>query len=144
MFSNELMERFHEIVSLQEKCISLFGENDYNVFIFGSYLTERYVPGRSDIDIAIYADDYKKYLDIALFFEEYFTAKGIKQDIFSIDFDIPSPIYCVPLNSPCRFTDYYPNKLEEFKEKCEEKNQRNKEILYANQRRNLETVKHAI
>ena len=139
-FSNELLNRFQEIQELQKEVLEKFGDQDYNVFIFGSYLTERYREGKSDVDIVIYAENYKKYLDISLYFEDYFSKKGIAQDIFSVDLSMPSAIYYPSLSSPIRFTDYYPEKLSDFVSKCKEICDKNKEAFYVYQRRNIEVV----
>ena len=48
-----------------------FGSDKYNIFVFGSYITTRYVEGESDIDIAISTEDVELYKRIALYLEEY-------------------------------------------------------------------------
>ncbi|MBR1597643.1 MAG: nucleotidyltransferase domain-containing protein [Lachnospiraceae bacterium] len=111
-------QRLMKLLDLQEKLVNSFGESDYNVFIFGSYITHSYVEGRSDIDIAIYSDDFKKYLQVSVFIEDYFNKLGIKQDIFYINTLIPAPIYCAALESPVCLTDYYPETLKTFYHSC--------------------------
>lgn len=37
------IERLYELLALQKDTANQFGETDYNVFVFGSYLTTRYV-----------------------------------------------------------------------------------------------------
>ena len=86
---------------------------------FGSYITTRYEDGKSDIYIAIYADDFELYLQISTYVEEYFNQKGIESDIFYIDMNMEAPFYCAPLNSQIQFTDYYPQKLAAFKKNCQ-------------------------
>ena len=93
----------------------------YNVtaiILFGSYAkgTEN---ENSDIDIAVYADDFELYLQLSMYLEEYFKEKGIPSDIFYVDLNIEAPIYCAPLNSQIQFTDYYPQKLVDFRQKCQ-------------------------
>ena len=111
-------QRLMELLDLQEKLVNNFGESDYNVFIFGSYITHSYIEGRSDIDIGIYSDDFKKYLQVSVFIEDYFNELGIKQDMFYINTLVPAPIYCAALESPVCLTDYYPDKLKVFYQSC--------------------------
>ena len=104
----------------------LIGSNVYNVFVFGSYLTTSYVEGKSDIDIAIYSEDFNLYKRISLYLETYFRNKGVASDIFYIDVSMQAPIYCAPLRSKVQFTDYYPKKLEEFYQGCQKKLEENR------------------
>lgn len=112
------VSRLNELLSLQKQVEENFGEKDYNVFVFGSYLTTGYVEGLSDIDIAIYAEDFGLYKRLSLYLEEYFKMKGIRSDIFYIDTTMRAPIYCAPLESQVQFTDYYPEKLVAFRSEC--------------------------
>ena len=115
----QAMERLRGLLDLQKKIGSRFGGQGYNVFVFGSYVTIHYVEGKSDIDIAIYADDFELYLQISTYVEEYFNKKGIESDIFYIDMNMEASFYCAPLNSQIQFTDYYPQKLVAFKKNCQ-------------------------
>ena len=92
------MERLRGLLDLQKKIERRFGSQGYNVFVFGSYITTRYEDGKSDIDIAIYADDFELYLQISTYVEEYFNQKGIESDIFYIDMNMEAPFYCASLN----------------------------------------------
>ena len=118
--------RLYELLDLQKKVESEFGTDGYNVFIFGSYLTTRYVEGKSDIDIAIYSEDFELYKKVSLFLEEYLNQKGVKSDIFYVDITMEAPIYCAPLKSKVQFTDYYPQKLVDFRNGCQSKLEENK------------------
>lgn len=115
------IERLYELLALQKDTVKLFGEQDYNVFVFGSYLTTRYVEGKNDIDIAIYAEDFALYKRLSLYLEEYFNCKGVASDIFYIDTTMEAPIYCAPLKSKVQFTDYYPERLVQFERVCQQK-----------------------
>ena len=115
------MARLYELLELQKKVERQFGVDGYNVFVFGSYVTTRYVEGKSDIDIAIYTEDFDLYKGISMYLEGYFAEKGIESDIFYIDLTMEAPVYCAPLRSKIQFTDYYPKKLEEFGERCQHK-----------------------
>lgn len=113
--------RLYDLLSLQNEIAKQYGESGYNIFIFGSYLTTDFVEGQSDIDIAIYAEDFRLYKKISLYLEEYFAVKGIPSDIFYIDLTVAAPVYCAALNSRVQFTDYYPPVLEDFRKKCQYK-----------------------
>lgn len=115
---DKAVARLYELLSLQKNVEQQFGEQDYNVFVFGSYPTTRYIEGESDIDIAIYAEDFGLYKRLALYLEEFFKRKGINSDIFYIDTTMEAPIYCAPLKSQVRFTDYYPEHLADFERAC--------------------------
>ena len=120
--------RLYNLLDLQKEVELKFGTADYNVFVFGSYITTRYVEGKSDIDIAIYSEDFGMYLKISSFLEEKFNDKGIKSDIFYIDISMQAPIYCAALKSKIQFTDYYPEKLVEFYKTCQIKLDENKKV----------------
>ena len=118
--------RLYELLNLQKDVEEKFGSNEYNVFVFGSYLTTSYVEGKTDIDIAIYSEDFNLYKRISLYLETYFRNKGVASDIFYIDVSMQAPIYCAPLRSKVQFTDYYPKKLEEFYQGCQKKLEENR------------------
>lgn len=115
------MERLYGLLTLQQSMVQKFGECNYNVFVFGSYLTTRYVEGKSDIDIAIYTEDFELYKRVSVYLEEYFNEKGIDSDIFYIDTTMEAPVYCAPLKSQVQFTDYYPESLVQFYQVCQRK-----------------------
>ena len=120
------IERLYELLDLQKNVEIEFGTSEYNVFIFGSYLTTSFEEGKSDIDIAIYSEDFNLYKRLSCYLEEYFNGKGIDSDIFYVDTTMAAPIYCAPLSSKVQFTDYYPQKLVEFQKECQFKLEENK------------------
>lgn len=120
------IERLYDLLNLQKEIEVKFGTTGYNVFVFGSYLTTRYIEGESDIDIAIYTEEFGVYLKISAFLEEHFNNKGIESDIFYIDISMEAPIYCAPLKSQVQFTDYYPEKLTKFYDACRSKLEENR------------------
>ena len=73
----QAIERLRGLLELQRKIEIQFGDQGYNIFIFGSYITTLYEEGKSDIDIAVYADDFELYLQLSMYLEEYFKEKGI-------------------------------------------------------------------
>ena len=118
--------RLYELLDLQKKVESEFGSDGYNVFVFGSYLTTRYIEGESDIDIAVYSEDFDMYKRISLYLENYFNDKGVESDIFYVDISMEAPIYCAPLKSKVQFTDYFPQKLADFHKGCQAKLEENR------------------
>jgi len=117
----QTIARLYELLALQKNVEEQFGTSGYNVFVFGSYVTTKYVEGKSDIDIAIYSEDFNLYKRLSLYLEEFFNKKGVKSDIFFVDTTIEAPIYCAPLKSQIQFTDYFPENLSVFQKKCQEK-----------------------
>ena len=115
------MDRLYDLLSLQKSVEQEFGDKNYNIFVFGSYITTRYEEGRCDIDIAVYAEDFNLYKRLSVYLEEYFKLKGIDSDIFYIDMSVEAPVYCAALKSRVQFTDYYPQKLLEFEKRCRKK-----------------------
>ncbi|MCI8662193.1 MAG: nucleotidyltransferase domain-containing protein [Hungatella sp.] len=113
------ISRLYELLALQKKVEQEFGNNDYNVFIFGSYLNTSFVEGKSDIDIAVYTENFNLYKRLALYLETYFEQKGVHSDIFYIDITMKAPIYCAPLKSKVQFTDYFPPELIHFQQECQ-------------------------
>ena len=121
--------RLYGLLELQREVEKLFGVDGYNIFIFGSYVTTSYVEGQSDIDIAIYSEDFDLYKKLSVYLEGYFAEKGIDSDIFYIDLTMEAPVYCAPLKSDIQFTDYYPPQLVEFGERCQYKLDKIKERI---------------
>lgn len=116
--STELKERLHMIQELQKAILSKYGEDNYNVFLFGSFLTERYIPDKSDVDIAVYTPDFNLYLQISSDIEDFFYERNIPLDLFYIDTSVEEAVYYKPLSSVLRFTEYYPELLKEFCGRC--------------------------
>ncbi len=116
----ETRERIRNLIVLQKQLSSLFSEKEYNVFVFGSYPTVRYVEGESDVDMAVYADSIDLYKKISVVIEDFFCGKGIELDLFFIDINTPAPVFLAPLHAQIQFTDYYPKELEAFEAECEE------------------------
>ena len=125
----ETITRLHELITLQSHMEAEFGSDNYNIFVFGSYITNQYENDRSDIDIAIYTPDFRLYKRLSCYLEEYFNQKQQKNDIFYIDISTVAPVYLAALNSKIQFTDYYPEELNDFCVKCGEKLEEEKRRL---------------
>lgn len=115
----QAMKRLYGLLELQKNLEQRFDPNQYNIFVFGSYITVNYIEGVSDIDVAVYTEDFDLYKKISLYIEEYFEKRQIKSDIFYIDINMAAPVYTAPLNSKVQLTGFYPPCLEEFRRACQ-------------------------
>lgn len=122
--------RIRKLILLQKCLFDSFGEDNYNVFVFGSYPTVNFIEEESDVDVAVYTPDFDLYKKISLMIEDFFMFRGIPVDIFYVDISVVAPIYLAPLKSKLQFTDYYPEELSKFAEKCENKLNQIKMSLY--------------
>ena len=111
----QAMKRLYGLLELQKDLEQRFDPNQYNIFVFGSYITVNYIEGVSDIDVAVYTEDFDLYKKISLYIEEYFEKRQVKSDIFYIDINMAAPVYTAPLNSKVQLTGFYPPCLEEFR-----------------------------
>ena len=73
--AQEARERIKNLIELQKRLNSLFSEDEYNVFVFVSYLTVRYKDGESDVDIAVYAESIDLYKKISVVIEDFFVKR---------------------------------------------------------------------
>ena len=112
------IKRIRELLDLQVELRSSFSEDEYNVFVFGSYPTVRFSESGSDVDIAVYAESLELYKRISVMIETFFEERGIPVDLFFIDINTPAPFYLAPLRAQICFTDYFPEKLRDFEMKC--------------------------
>lgn len=58
-----------------------FDLSDTQIFVFGSFLTEDFEPGISDIDIGVYSEDETKMYDIQCDLDIYLDRFNLKHDI---------------------------------------------------------------
>lgn len=78
---NTLEER-NQFVDNMLKCLQdKFDLSDTQIFIFGSFLTNNFIPGKSDIDIGVYSENETKMYDIRFELEMYLHDYDIKFDI---------------------------------------------------------------
>lgn len=115
------VERLKTLLQLQTLLDKKYGTEQYNIFVFGSYITTGYVEGHSDIDMAVYCAEFSLYKKISMEIEEFFYNYQVSVDIFYIDISMITPFYCAALESKVRFTDYYPTELEQFAKQCQQK-----------------------
>lgn len=60
---------------------SKYDLSDTQIFVFGSFLTEDYKDGESDIDIGVYSEDETKMYDIQYDLDKYLNNFNLKHDI---------------------------------------------------------------
>lgn len=108
-----LIEREQYVSRLKNTLKDKFPQKDYQVWVFGSFLTDEYTP-LSDIDIAIYCADILLLLDIKDFIDEYLSKDKLRHDIVIFEFNdehyinIPIVLYGKTL------TEYEPPHMIEF------------------------------
>lgn len=118
---NTLDERQAFIERLKKAIIALYDVSDIQIFVFGSFLTDDFKPGVSDIDLGIYCPDNEKKCDIMFFLSQLFDVVGIKSDIVDITMsqyaliNIPILVYGVTL------FDYMPDELFQYLTKMVQK-----------------------
>lgn len=115
---NTLENRIKYLATISEKIQTLDLHDDINLFVFGSFITNNFKLGESDIDIAIYSKNVIDYLDILELLQDEFATINLDSDIFRVYENVPSAVYYAALNSPIQFTDYFPENLVRFKQKC--------------------------
>lgn len=103
------------LTKFQYALIDKFGEEHYNVFVFGSILRDDYKPGISDIDIAIYTENLVLRIDVERFCEAYFAKMDMKFSIIHISLEEKYAFVAVaPLILNVCVTDYYPPELKQY------------------------------
>lgn len=109
-------ERKSLVKQLQSFLYDQFGNDGYNVFIYGSFFTEKFEPGKSDIDIAFYSEDTTLAMEIDSTISKFFENKSIEVDLLYINTNYYDMyVYVVPLTCGVELTDYYPEALRAFR-----------------------------
>lgn len=78
---NTLHQREKFVENLFSFLKEKFVLTDTQIFIFGSFLTENFIPGKSDIDIGIYSENTVKAYDIHYELSTYLDTFNLKHDI---------------------------------------------------------------
>ena len=115
----QAMKRLYGLLELQKDLEQRFDPNQYNIFVFGSYITVNYIEGVSDIDVAVYTEDFDLYKKISLYIEEYFEKRQVKSDIFYIDINMAAPVYTDTMKSKVHLTLFYTPCYEEYRKACQ-------------------------
>lgn len=113
MIFNTWEERKQFLISFQKALHSEFGKDDYNVFVFGSFLREDYRPLESDLDLALFCPDKRKSVFIRCYLEEYLNSAEIPFDLIEIHlWQKGEFIDIAPLQLNIGMTDYRPEDLD--------------------------------
>lgn len=78
---NTITERKQFVADMMELLKSKFDLSDTQIFVFGSFLTDDFIPEKSDIDIGVYSENETKMYDIQYELSKYLTEVGISFDI---------------------------------------------------------------
>lgn len=102
---NTLQQREKFVDNLFNILKEKFDLTDTQIFIFGSFLTENFIPGKSDIDIGIYSENTVKAYDIHYELSTHLDTFNLKHDIVIIELsslltiNIPIMVYGKPLTN---------------------------------------------
>ena len=80
-----LIDRRNYVEELKRKIEQKFTENNYQVFIFGSFLTEDYITNESDIDIGVYCESIAMAIEMKHFIEKELEDIQLKNDIIIME-----------------------------------------------------------
>lgn len=109
-----LQQREDFTTSIFEFLKSRFDLSDTQVFIFGSFLTDDFIPGKSDIDIGIYSENREKALDIQYELDMYLKEKQIKHDIVDMELHDKLLINIPIMTYGKALTDYESEKMFKY------------------------------
>lgn len=105
-------ERRELLLKFCEKLQSQFTEENYNIFVFGSYVRNDFRPGDSDIDLVVYCPDDEKREKLAQFARDYFQNYGLDSDVLPYYFSPNATIFYPAILNGIKLTDYYPLQLQ--------------------------------
>lgn len=98
------------LIRLQKELKKKYPEEDYNIFVFGSYIRKDFEYGKSDIDLVLYCPDFKKRDKIASFLEAFFK-EFLPCDILQYFYSPNATIFYPAITGGMPLTDYYPDEL---------------------------------
>ncbi len=113
------LEQRKQIIQKMEKgLIKEFPQTgQYNVLVFGSFLTDRYHEG-SDIDIGVFSLDERLMFRIYMYLCDFFDALGMEHDIIRMVLDENQYINVnIILYHERELTNYCPDELIEYTRK---------------------------
>ena len=118
----KLVDRIKFAETLKNEIEKKFTDENYQVFIFGSFLTEDYIPNKSDIDIGIYSEKIDTAIDIKYFVKSILQSNNLENDIIIMQLtdddymNIPIFMYGQPLFSYIRdeFIDNLKSLIEKW------------------------------
>lgn len=108
--------RLQLMKDLKSELKKLYGEDDYNVFCFGSFLTKNFVEGKSDIDLAVYCEDKMKLIQIECTIEDFLQEKVPELSIHLLTIELTSYKFVNSdiLIKGVQFTDYFPDYMKVY------------------------------
>lgn len=116
MYSMEQREKIIQEMEQSLKC-EFPQTNQYNVLVFGSFLTDRYHEG-SDIDIGVFSLDERLMFQIYMYLCDYLDKLGIEYDIIRMILDENQYINVnIILYHERELTDYCPEELIDYTRK---------------------------
>lgn len=92
-----LVERENFIEQFKKALLKQFPYNDYQVWVFGSFLTEEYTPEKSDIDIGLFCDNTERLNDIYEWVNEYFDKEKLSHDLVIVELDNDNSYMNIPI-----------------------------------------------
>lgn len=105
----ETLEKRYEFVHLLGDYVTSRFSEPYNIFVFGSFLTDDFVQDKSDIDLGIYTE--KKISDLDDIIEEFLSNYNLDHDTIWIQPEFSTNYIDIAALSGYRLTDYYPDVL---------------------------------
>ena len=103
------------LTGFKETLSEKFKDVDYNVFIFGSFVTDKFKPDKSDIDVAVFCKDVRVGVKISNFVEKYCSeVLAIDCDVLLIDTGMDAFVDIDACTSRYKMTDYFPVDLQEY------------------------------
>lgn len=80
-----LQDREQYIENIKNKIQEKISLDNVQLFVFGSFLTSEFIPGKSDIDIGVYSPDEMKMYDIKYELEKILDADKMMHDIIIME-----------------------------------------------------------
>ena len=90
-----------------------FPKEDYNIFVFGSFVRNDFCDGESDIDLIVYCDNPLKRMELEDTAKQFFNCVRLESDILPYYYMDDAYIYAVGILNSIHLTDYYPKKLKD-------------------------------
>lgn len=110
---DDFTERRLILVEIQKRLLNKFPEEDYNIYIFGSFIRDDFKPKYSDIDIGILCENPTKRFELLDFISDILEELiPIKRDIVTVELQPDCFVNIDILTSPFHFTGYRPEGLD--------------------------------
>lgn len=103
--------RRETLVDFQAALVRRFPKEDYNIFVFGSYIRPDFDNENSDIDLVAYCKDDHRQMEVAEFAKAYFDAIGLANDIVCYFYSDSAYILPGAIMNAIRLTSYFPASL---------------------------------